>query len=223
MRGRGFFITFEGTDGVGKSTQLRLVAEWLSKEGAPAIVTREPGGGAVSERIRQLLLDPAVEMEGLTELFLYQAARVEHVRKIVKPALAEGKIVICDRFTDATMAYQGYARGLGKTAAQLNKLATGGLTPDLTILLNLPPSQGLQRAKNVKAYTDRLENEGIAFQKAVQKGYLSLAKKEPRRIKLIDVRSTVEETQSLIRDRIKRSLRGHSWAISSAPLLSGRA
>lgn len=222
MRGKGFFITFEGTDGVGKSTQVGLAAEWLSGQGHSVLTTREPGGGAVSERIRQLLLDPALEMEGLTELFLYQAARVEHVRKVILPAVRSGKTVLCDRFTDATMAYQGHARGLVKAASLLNKLATGGLSPNLTILLNLPPKEGLKRAAGVKSTTDRIENEGLAFQKAVQKGYLDLAKKEPRRIKVVEVRPTMEETQGIIRNLIKRSLRGNSWATPSASLSDRR-
>ena len=222
MRKKGFFITFEGTDGVGKSTHLKLAADWLSKQGASLLTTREPGGGAVSERIRHLLLDPALEMKGLTELFLYQAARVEHVQNILNPALAEGKIVLCDRFTDATLAYQGHARQLQKPAVLLNKLATGGLVPDLTILLNLPPLQGLERAKQAKSHTDRLENEGLAFQKAVHKGYLKLAKNNSKRIKVVNVRASMEDTQNVIRDIITRSLRGHSWTTPSAPLLVGR-
>lgn len=222
MNKKGFFITFEGTDGAGKSTQIRLAAEWLSSLGYPVLTTREPGGGAVSERIRNLLLDPALQMEALTELFLYQAARVEHVQKVLKPALAEGKIVVCDRFTDATLAYQGHARGLGKTAPILNKLATGGLTPHLTLLLNVPPDQGLERARKAKTVPDRLENEGLEFQKSVQKGYLQLAKKEPRRIKLVNVQLTVEATQNIIRQIINRGLRGNSGPTPSTSLLNAR-
>jgi len=223
MGRKGFFITFEGTDGVGKSTQLRLAADWLSAQKIPVVTTREPGGGPVSERIRQLLLDPSLEMENLTELLLYQAARVEHVHKVILPALAENKVVICDRFTDATLAYQGHARGLKTAAPLLNKLAAGRLTPRLTVLLNLPPRQGLERARNAKANGDRLENEGLAFQKAVQKGYLLLAKKEPRRIKVVDVQATVDGTQAIVRELIKRSLHGHSWSTPSPSLSRGRS
>ncbi len=219
---KGFFITFEGTDGVGKSTQLKLTAEWLSNAGYDVITTREPGGGAVSERIRALLLDPNIQMENVTELMLYQAARVEHIKKIIEPALEQKKVVLCDRFTDATEAYQGYARGLGQKATLLNKIATNGLTPQLTILLDLPPARGLARAKKVKSFTDRLENEGVEFQKKVRLGYLAVAKKEPRRVKVVAVQESIEQTQRRIREIISRSLRGNIGAAARPSLLNGR-
>ncbi len=223
MSKKGIFITFEGTDGVGKSTQINLTHTWFVVQGFHVVVTREPGGGALSEKIRRLLLDPSLSMDGLTELFLYEAARVEHVKSVIRPALDHGKIVLCDRFTDATIAYQGYARGLKKEAAALNLVAAGGLRPDLTILLNLPPEKALERARKLKGNADRLENEGVEFQKKVQRGYLDLARKEPARVKLISVQPTPEATQSLIQAAIKRKLHGYFGTTPRAPLSYGRA
>ncbi len=210
MSKKSFFITLEGTDGVGKTTQARLLKEWLETQGYDVLLTREPGGGNVAEKIRGILLDPDVHLENLTELFLYEAARVEHLNKIVLPALKLGRIVLCDRFADATVAYQGYARGLMKDVHLLNKIATQGHKPDLTLLLNLPPSIGIQKAfarshKNGKG--DRLENEGLAFQKKVQKGYLQLQKKESSRIKLIPVQDEITATQELIRNEVRKKLK----------------
>jgi dTMP kinase len=127
MPKRGFFITFEGTDGTGKSTQARLLSAWLKKKGKRVVLTREPGGGRLAEKIRKIVLDPALRMDGMTELFLYEAARCDHVAQVVRPALNKGAWVLCDRFTDATFAYQGAARGLPfKNIDTLNYLATGG-------------------------------------------------------------------------------------------------
>lgn len=209
MRKKGFFITLEGTDGVGKSTQAKLLASWLVKKGKKVTLTREPGGGRVAEKIRNVLLDPRLKVEKLTELFLYEAARVDHLHKVIRPALTEGKVVICDRFTDATVAYQGFARGLMKESILLNKIATEGITPDLTLLLNLPPNIGIRKAlaRGKKGRGDRMENEGLGFQRKVQKGYLSLQHRYPHRIKLIAVRETIEETQTLIRRTVGKKIK----------------
>lgn len=225
MKKGSFFITFEGTDGVGKTTQIQLAASWLTSQGYKVITTREPGGGKLAEKIRRILLDPALQMEPLTELFLYEAARIEHVKKIILPALKKGLVVLCDRFTDATLAYQGQARGLMSQALQLNAIAAGGLKPNLTLLLNLPPKQGLlrARARDLQKKGDRLENEGLSFQKKVQKGYLLLAKREPKRIKIISVQNDVDQTQLLIRAALYRSLHGNSGSTPRSPLSKRRS
>jgi len=204
---RGFFLTLEGTDGVGKTTHAALLKKWLSQEGLKAVLTREPGGGKAAEKIRKLILDPREKIENLTELFLYEAARIEHLSKTVLPALKAGKIVVCDRFTDATIAYQGFGRGLDlKTINTLNKIATKGLLPHLTLLLDLSPKIGLKKARkrNKDKKGDRLEKEGISFQKKVRRGYLSLLKRDPQRIKRISVQPSIEMTQRLIRNAVRK-------------------
>lgn len=197
---RGLFITLEGTDGVGKSTQAKLLFHWLTQRRRKSILTREPGGGPFAEKIRGLLLDPKNKIHDLTELFLYQAARVEHLQHVILPALQKGIIVICDRFTDATMAYQGYGRGLPLPLVQsLNKMATRSIKPDLTVLLDYPPKKALQKAMHSKnGKKDRLENGGIQFLTRVYHGYQAQHRKEPSRIKRVLVQPTIEETQALI-------------------------
>lgn len=211
MKKTGRFITLEGTDGVGKTTQARLLKNWLKKRKKSVILTREPGGGPIAEKIRAMLLHPKTKIEDLTELFLYQAARIEHVQKIIQPALRAGKVVICDRFTDATIAYQGYARKLPLSIIdRLNTIATGGLKPHLTLLLELPPEQGLRKArrkKPLKKGGDRLENEGVSFQRKVNRGYQALAKRDSKRIKRVSVEDTISSTQEKIRDLVGKLIR----------------
>ncbi len=203
----GFFITFEGTDGTGKSTQSKSLRSWLIKKGKRVVLTREPGGGRLAEKIRKILLDPALRMDGMTELFLYEAARRDHVEQIVAPALKQGKWVVCDRFTDATYAYQGAARGLPfNDIATLNHLATGGIKPNLTIWLDLPAKHGFARAGARKSGHDRIEKEGLRFQQKVRSGYQRIARSEPRRFRRIAVQNTVEKTQDMIRQLVKRFL-----------------
>jgi dTMP kinase len=176
MQGR--FITFEGTEGAGKSTLIREVAARLARELGPdrVVVTREPGGVPVAERIRATILEE--EMNPWTELFLYQAARAEHLAQVILPALKAGKFVLCDRFTDSTLAYQAHARGLPwKKVAELNLVATQGLKPHLTVLLDIDPAVGLKRAK----VQTRFEAEGVGFQKKVRAGFLKARKLEPKR------------------------------------------
>lgn len=204
MSKRGFFITFEGTDGTGKSTHAKRLRQWLTKQGASVVLTREPGGGRLAERIRAILLDPKLEMDGLTELFLYEAARCNHVAQVIRPALEAGRWVICDRFTDATFAYQGAARGLNiKHIEALNNLATGGIQPHLTLWLDLPPTSGLARAGGRRGGHDRLEKEGLGFQRKVRQGYANLARRFPRRIRRVPVQKSIDETQSNIRRLVK--------------------
>lgn len=194
---KGVFITFEGPDGAGKTTQLNLLANYLQQGGYKVLSTREPGGTPLAEGIRGLLLSPwGEEIYGLTEVFLYAASRVQHVREKILPALAEGKVVLCDRFTDSTLAYQGYGRGIElELLYRLNDLATGGLKPAVTLLLDLPPEEGLRRAKKGKEgiVRDRLEQEALAFHHRVRQGFLDLARQEPERIKVIDARQPVEK------------------------------
>lgn len=205
MSQKPLFITFEGTDGVGKTTQAKLLKKWLEEKKRRVVLTREPGGGKISEEIREILLNPKTKIENLTELFLYQAARIEHVEKIVRPALKTGQTVLCDRFTDATIAYQGFARGLSlKTIDSLNSIATGNLRPDLTIWLDHPPQKALRKARKKRG--DRIENKGFKFQEKVRKGYQFLAKKYQKRFVRIPVRSEVMETQNDIRHLVSKRL-----------------
>jgi dTMP kinase len=210
MKKGGIFITLEGTDGVGKTTQGHLLADWLRKDGRDVVETREPGGGAaarVGEQIRAILLDPLGQMAPLTELMLYEAARAEHVEKVIRPALAAGKVVICDRYTDSTLAYQGAARGLPHTIInQLNRIATGGLRPALTLLLDLAPKHALKKAVARTGAGDRMENEGEEFQRRVRAGFLAAAKREPRRVKVIKVKPTIEATRAEIQKAVAKAL-----------------
>jgi dTMP kinase len=204
MAKKGIFISFEGTDGTGKSTQARLLSEWLSKKGKRVVLTREPGGGPLAEKIRSLLLDPKLRMDGLTELFLYEAARCDHVERVVRPALAAGKWVICDRYADATLAYQGVARGLSlKNIRKLNDIATGGIFPKLTLWLDLPAAHGFARAGARSTGHDRIEKEGLRFQEKVRRGYAMIARKEPRRFRRVAVQKTIEATQTRVRAHIE--------------------
>ena len=169
--GKGIFITLEGIEGSGKTTQAGLLKDLLEASGFEVLLTREPGGSPIGEKIRHILLDTAnSRMEPLAELFLYEASRTQHVEEVIKPAIAAGKAVICDRFYDASTAYQGYARGIGaETVDELNLIATGGQKPDLTIVLDLSVAEGLRRlGRNL----DRIEGETAVFHERVRKGYL---------------------------------------------------
>ncbi len=203
MSRKSLFITFEGTDGVGKTTQAKLLKKWLEEKKRNVVLTREPGGGPISEKIREILLSPKTKIEDLTELFLYQAARIEHVEKVVRPALKKGKTILCDRFTDATIAYQGFARGLSlQTIDLLNSVATKNLVPDLTIWLDHPPQKALRKARKKRG--DRIENKGFKFQEKVRQGYRTLAQKYPRRFVRISVHPEIETTQNEIRNLISQ-------------------
>ncbi len=184
-RHRGIFVTFEGTEGAGKSTLIREVDRLLHRSTRKrAVVTREPGGPWLSERIRKLILAEA--MDPWTEVFLYQAARSEHLARTVRPALARGSWVLCDRFTDSTLAYQAEARGLPwKEVHSLNRAATRGLQPDLTVLLDIDPALGLRSARR----RTRFEAEGVNFQARVRRGYLRYRKERPGRWLVLDARS----------------------------------
>lgn len=185
MRARpGILITFEGTEGAGKSTLIEALARELENLGHSVATTREPGGTAVAEKIRSVILNE--KMDPWTELFLYEAARAEHLANRILPALEAGKIVLCDRFTDSSLAYQGMARGLDwKTVRKLNGIATRGLVPKATVFVDIDPAKGLRDAKD----PNRFEAEGVDFQSLVRKGFLRVIREEPKRFVKIQARS----------------------------------
>ena len=195
------FITFEGIEGCGKSTQLQMLAQLLTGQGRSVTVTREPGGCPIADQVRSILLDADNHaMTPLAELLLYAAARAQHMAEVVMPALQAGRIVLCDRFTDATAAYQGYGRQLDMTVIrQLNQLATTGVGPELTILLDCPVEIGLERAmarinNSCGAREERFELEALSFHRRVRDGYLTLAAREPERFVIIDSTTSVPQT-----------------------------
>lgn len=193
---RGLFITFEGPEGAGKSTQVRLLAEWLRAQGKAVLTTREPGdGGAVGAGIRQLLLHHH-DMTPEAEYLLYSADRAEHVRTVLRPALERGQIVLCDRYLDSSLAYQGYGRGLPlEWLRAVAERATLGLKPHRTFLLDLPPEVGLRRFDS----RDRLEREPLEFHRRLREGYLELARLEPERFVVLDATQSVEAIQQSLR------------------------
>lgn len=200
---RGKLITFEGIDGCGKTTQLQLLAHYLAERGLPFISTREPGGTLIGQRIRAVLLDVSAErVEPLAELLLYAADRAQHVRQVIIPALEAGRIVLSDRFYDATTVYQGYARGFDlKLVNELNQLAACGLKPDLTLLFDLAVEQGLGRTHKRGAETrgpDRLDSEPLEFHRRVRQAYLEIAAQAPERFRVIPAAGSVEETFRLM-------------------------
>jgi dTMP kinase len=188
----GIFITLEGIEGSGKSTQAARLRDHLQARGLDVVVTREPGGSPIAEKIRKILLDPSnKKMVPLAELFLYEASRTQHVAEIIAPALEAGKCVICDRFFDASTAYQGSARGIDTGAVErLNLLATGGIKPDLTIVLDLPADAGLKR---LGRSLDRLESESLEFHRRVREGYLRIAAGDPERVKVVDASGPIDD------------------------------
>lgn len=204
---QGLFITLEGPEGAGKSSQLPRLCQWLEEQGRTVVCTRNPGGTAIGKKIRQILLDPEnTELVSMAELMLYAADRAQHVDEVVRPALAEGHVVLCDRFSDSTFAYQGYGRGLDLTLLRaLNEMATQGLRPDLTLLLDLDPEIGLKRVAESRA-TDRLEHEAIAFHRRLRDGYVELAAQEPDRIVKIDANLDPDVVQTRMREAVQRAL-----------------
>ena len=209
---RGYFITFEGGEGTGKSTQLTLVDEWLRTLGHRTVVTREPGGTPLAEAVRALLLDPELDLDGLSEIFLLEAARRDHVEQVIRPALAEGAVVLCDRFTDSSLVYQGLVRRLGwDEVAGLNTLATGGLDPDLTLVLDMDPEAALVRAheRNSKgsARESRLDDEPAEFHRRIREGFLKLAEREPDRVRVIDANGPPEKVFARVHPVLPEALR----------------
>ena len=193
---RGLFLTLEGAEGVGKSTNIEFITQYLEQRGIEYVLTREPGGTQLGEKIRELLLAVHEEsMSELTELLLVFAARAQHLDKIIEPALAAGKWVVCDRFTDATFAYQGAGRGLSmETIGELESMVQGELQPDLTLILDLDPEIGMQRASN-RGELDRFEREQMSFFRHVRQGYLDIAQAEPERCKVIDAAKALKDVK----------------------------
>ena len=198
---KGFFVTFEGADGCGKSTQLRFLAEYLEECGVDVVRTREPGGSPIAEQIRSILLDQNnSEMTAVTEALLYAAARAEHVRQVIKPAVDAGKVVLCDRFLISSLAYQGYGRELGAdTVLKINQLAVDGYMPDVTIFINVPPERAFKRMNEHKVH-DRLEREHITFHQRVFDGFVALSKNSD--ILSIDAQGTKYETHEIIKQKL---------------------
>ncbi|MBO8164850.1 MAG: dTMP kinase [Brevibacillus sp.] len=195
----GLFITFEGPDGAGKTTQVEAFSRTLRQKGYDVLVTREPGGTPISDKIRALLLDPAhTEMAHATEVLLYAASRAQHVQQTVIPALKRGKIVICDRFVDASIAYQGYGLELPlETVVEINRFATAGLVPDRTYLLDIPVSRGRVRLGQ-RDGLDRIEQKGEHYHTRVRNGFLEIARQQPERVRLIDADRSIDEVHEEI-------------------------
>lgn len=209
----GFFVTFEGGEGTGKTTQLKALLAHLRAAGWDAIETRDPGGTPIGKQIRGLLLDPEnTRMAAASELFLYEASRAQLVHEVIRPALDAGRIVLCDRFTDSTVAYQGYGRELDlDLIARLNAMATDGVRPDLTFLLDLDPEAGLvratQRVTQRQERHDRIEEEVLAFHQRVRAGYRAIAAAEPGRVAVLDAARGMAEIEGDIRRRVDELLR----------------
>lgn len=199
---KGLFITFEGIDGCGKSTQLNLLAKYLEEKGQKVIITREPGAIGLGEKIREILLNYDGEVSSNCEAFLFLADRAQHIDIIVKPAVDEGKIVLCDRHTDSTIAYQGYGRGVDiEQLKMLNNLATSGVRPDLTFVFDVDVETSLQR---VGKNQDRMESAGVEFFEKVKQGYLELAKAEPARVKVLNSKDSIENIFEQVKEIIDK-------------------
>jgi len=205
---KGFFMSLEGIEGTGKSTQARLLSEYLKRKGYETILTQEPGGTLISSQIRKVLLSTKHhKMDYMAELLLYNAARIQHIKEKIAPALEKGKIVITDRFSDSTVAYQGYGRGISlKLIDSLDKIATAKMRPDLTILLDLDVKTGLMRNKHINK-VDRLELEDIKFHEKVRAGFLKLAAKEPKRIRLVKASKSLDAVHKEIVRIVNKWLR----------------
>lgn len=198
------FVTFEGIEGSGKTTQIQLLSTHLEERGVDHVLTREPGGTTIGDQVRRLVLDPAVPMVPACELLLYAAARAQHLAQVIRPALDDGRVVLCDRFTDATIAYQGYGRGLPiDLIGRLHALEALALVPDRTLLFDLEPAAALERARrrDISKTVDetRFEALGLEFHERVRAGYLELARRHPDRIVPIDARGAPAEVQARVR------------------------
>ena len=202
MMTNGLFITFEGGDGCGKTTQIKLLDEYLRSKGYRTLLTREPGSKGLGVKLREILLNYDGEVSPTCESFLFLADRAQHVDCIIKPALQEGVIVLCDRHTDSTVAYQGYGRGLDlEQIHRLNNIATSGLKPDLTIVLDVDVETSQKRVGDEK---DRMESAGVEFFERVRQGFLEIAKQEPERVKVVDSTQTIQEIHERILELVGR-------------------
>jgi dTMP kinase len=207
---KGFFLAVEGIEGSGKTTQVARLDQRLRATGQNVVVTKEPGGTVLGDRIRAILLDPQEEgMDPLAELFLYSASRRQHVVELIRPSLERGAVVVCDRFTDATLAYQGFGRLLElDRLRQINEIATDGLRPDLTVVLDVAESFGLERARARNAAADlhhesRFEGEDLRFHRRVREGYLALAEADPDRYAVIDAAGSIDEVFARMIDALR--------------------
>jgi dTMP kinase len=221
---RGVFVTFEGGEGSGKTTHLKLLAHHLRGFVDEVVETRDPGGTTIGKEIRTLLLSPeSAPISDAAELLLYEASRAQLVREVITPAIARGAVVLCDRFTDSTIAYQGFGRGLDlDLIRRLNHFATGGLAPDLTILLDLDPRIGLERCARSSRVEltsrDRLEAEPLAFHQRIREGYLALAREEPDRIRVMNAAMSMGEIEAVVRDEVlhlRRSRLNNQFTVQS--------
>lgn len=201
---KGLFITFEGADGCGKTTQIKLVKDYFEKSGYEVVLTREPGAKGLGEKIREILLNYDGIVSDRCESFLFLADRAQNIDTIVNPAVEKGKIVLCDRHIDSTVAYQGYGRGLNlERINKLNLLATDGRVPDLTIVFDIDVETSMQRVGKEK---DRMESAGIEFHNRVRNGYLEIAKNEPERVKVVDGRESIEKVFENVKDLVNKTL-----------------
>ncbi len=209
----GFFITFEGIDFCGKTTQARRLGSYLRRNGYNVLLVREPGGDGIAERIRRILLSKkSSAMTALTELLLYEAARSQLTERVILPALKEGKVVICDRYSDSSLAYQGYGRGLNKKMIKdLNHISTFGLLPDLTILLDVPTETSSKRRKK-KRKKDRLEKERLEFHQRIREGYLTIVRQNRKRIKVVDGTENIDKTWQKVRKVVDYFLSKSNWS-----------
>ncbi|MDD5009119.1 MAG: dTMP kinase [Syntrophorhabdaceae bacterium] len=203
-------ITFEGIEGSGKTTQIEFLYNHLKKEGYEVIKTREPGGTAFGEALRRIFLHENLNVLPLSELLVFMAMRAQHVEELIMPALKDGKVVLCDRFVDASYAYQGYGRGIDLGIIEtLNRLVTKGIRPNLTILLDCPVNKGLQRKAAFNNVMDRFEKEDIAFHQRIKNAYLKLSREEPKRFLIVDGKKRVEDIEILIRKNVENLLKNY--------------
>ena len=211
---KGLFLTIEGPDGSGKSTQIGFITEFLQSRGYETVLTREPGGTQIGEKIRDIILDKENrEMDSMTETMLYAASRAQHVAQIIKPALEAGKAVICDRFVDSIISYQGYGRKLGDSVTYINEYAIMGCVPDITFLMKIPPDRSMDRITS--GSRDRLELEKMEFHRRVYEGYMELEKLYPARITGIDAGRSIEEIKEEIHKHLERLLEKYESSESS--------
>ena len=200
---KGLFITFEGSDGAGKSTQIQLAKEYLQSRGIEPVMTREPGGTSISEKLRAILLDKDnSEMSPIAEMLIYSSARAQLVAEVIKPAIERGDVIICDRYIDSSTAYQGFGRGLGKMVDEVNSVAIDGVLPDVTFFLDLDPAVG--RSRIATDVMDRLEQEKLDFHYRVYNGYKSVAEANPDRVAVIDASRSIEEISAEICEIMER-------------------
>lgn len=199
---KGIFITLEGPDGAGKSTQVENIKSYFENAGREVVVSREPGGTPISEKLRNIVLDNGnAEMDDITEMFVYAAARAQHVSEKIRPALDKGAVVVCDRFVDSSIAYQGYGRNLGDQVGEVNRYATGGLEPDVTFFMDLDPEIG--RSRIGKDARDRLEQQKLDFHYRVYEGYKAICEKYPERVVRIDATRTIDEIKEDIYSKLE--------------------